>query len=292
MRRSCAPSAIGRHLTTLPQRARAGVSFVLAIGVSFLAVALFAQEPSQQDLRKLARNPFADVIKLPLVTDIYFDAGPYRRTGSDLQVQPLIPIQICKGWLLVPRIVATAINYVPQLTQESDGRVGVGDTVSTFFFTPAHARKLIWGLGPALQIPTATDSELGSGRWGLGPSFVVLSQPEWGSAGILVRNIWSLPSDSKRSLINQMQLQLMLSYNLPHEWYLTTNPTISSDWTQVFGDRWLVPIGGGAGRIFDLGRQPVDANVTLYHNAIHPASQLSPKWQLSVQFTLMFTKHR
>jgi hypothetical protein len=89
-----------------------------------------------------------------------------------------------------------------------------------------------------------------------------------------------------------MQLQPMFSYNLAHGWYLTTSPTISADWTQVLGERWLVPVGGGAGRTFKLGRQTVDANLTVYRNVIRPASQLSPKWQLSAQITLLIANHR
>ena len=270
------------------QSARASVA--LAICACLAPLVLCAQEPSQTDLRKLARNPFADVIKLPLVPDIYFDTGPYHRTAGDVQIQPLIPFQISKKWLLVPRLVATAVNYGPPSTQVGSGKLGTGDTVFTLFFTPAHVGRLIWGVGPALLIPTATDIVLGAGKWGLGPSFVVLSQPKWGSTGILLQNVWSLPGSIKRGPVDQMQLQPMFSYNLAHDWYLTTSPTIAADWTQVFGQRWLVPIGGGAGRTFKLGRQPVDANLTLYRNVIRPEYQA--KWQLSVQITLLITKHR
>ena len=283
---------MSRRSTGLSLMSRARASFALAICACLLPLAMSAQELSQDELRKMARNPLADEIKLPFAPDIYFDAGPYQRTASDLQIQPVIPIQISKGWLFIPRIVATAITYVPHLTRDSGGTLGLGDIVPTFFFTRAHVGRLIWGLGPALLIPTATDSELGAGRWGLGPSFVVLSQPEWGSVGILVQNIWSLPGTTKRGPVNQMQLQPLFSHNLAHEWYLTTNPTISADWTQVLGERWLLPIGGGAGRTFRLGGQSVDANITLYRNVIRPVSQLSPKWQLCVQFTLLLTKRQ
>ncbi len=283
-------SAISRHPLVWPETARS--RFALAIFVCLVPLALCAQGPSQSELRKMARNPFADVIKLPLEPDIYFDAGPLHRTAGDLEVEPLIPIQISKGWLLIPRIVATAVNYVPDLTRERGGTLGLGDIVPTFFFTPAHVGRLIWGVGPALLIPTATDSELGMGKWGLGPSFVVLSQPEWGSPEILVQNIWSIAGTTKRGPVNQMQLQPSFSYNLADEWYLTTAPTIVADWTQVRSDRWLVPIGGGVGRTFKLGQQPVDANLALYRNVVRPASQLSPRWQLSLEITLLFTKHR
>jgi hypothetical protein len=270
----------------------ARTSVVLAICACLLPFALCAQGPSQEDLQKMARNPVADVIKLPFVPDIYFDAGPYSRTASDLQVQPVIPIQISPGWLLVPRIVATLVTYVPNSKRDSGGTFGLGDIAPTFFFTPAHVGRLIWGVGPTLLIPTATESVLGAGRWGLGPSFVVLSEPEWGSVGILVQNVWSLPGTTTRGPVNQMQLEALFSYSLAHEWYLTTNPTISADWTQVLSERWLVPIGGGAGGTFKLGRQAIDANLCFYRNAIRPTSQFSPKWQLRIQFTFLFTKHR
>jgi hypothetical protein len=77
---------------------------------------------------------------------------------------------------------------------------------------------------------------------GIRPSFVVLTQPKWGSAEILVQNIWSIAGTTKRGPVNRMQLQPTLSYNLSDEWSLTTSPTIAADWTQVLSDRWLVPI--------------------------------------------------
>jgi hypothetical protein len=283
-------SAISRRSPVWPQTARTRIK--LAICIYLVPLALCAQAPPQPDLRQIARNPFADVIQLPVGPDIYFDAGPYNRTAADLQLQPLFPIQISKEWLLVPRIVATAVTYVPNLAQKSGGQVGLGDIVPTFFFTPAQASRIVWGVGPALQIPTATDSQLGAGRWGLGPSFVVQLQPEWGTIAILAQNIWSLPSATKRGPVNQMQLEPLLSYNLADEWYLITNPTITADWTQVRSNIWLLPIGGGFGRTWKLGRQPVDANLTIYRNVVRPANQLSPRWQLSLQVTLLFTKHR
>ena len=38
----------------------------------------------------------------------------------------------------------------------------------------------------------------------------------------------------------------MFSYNLPRGWYLTSQPTITADWTQTARDRWLLLVSGGA----------------------------------------------
>lgn len=214
----------------------------------------------------------------------------FNRNANSLQLQPVIPLQMTNGWLLISRILATTVVYQPDLGQKSGGTTGLGDINSTFFLTPAHVRKVIWGTGPSLLIPTATDSAIGAGKWGIGPSGVVLAEPAWGSAGVLVQNIWSIAGDSKRSTVNQMQFNLSFSYNLPSGWYLTSGPSIAADWTQQTGERWLVPFGGGAGRSLNIRKQAVDWNLTLYRNAIRPASQISPKWQLSLQFTLLFPK--
>jgi hypothetical protein len=270
---------------TLAVKAR----ILLLLTSLFVAPMLRAQQ-TVDELRDLARNPVSDAIKVPFVESINFNAGPYDRTSNSLQLQPVIPLQISENWLFVPRIEAAALVYGPDVARTKGGTTGLGDTVATFFFTPFHARQLIWAVGPALLIPTATDSRLGTGKWDLGPSVALLVQPDWGFVGLVVQNIWSLPGHDSRASGNQLQIETQFSYNLPHGWYLGTAPTINADWTQVAGDRWLLPFGGGAGKTFNIGNQAMDSNVALYYNAVRPASQLYPRWQLSFQLTLLYPK--
>jgi hypothetical protein len=263
-----------------------------AFRLVLLLVPFLRAQQSLDEVRELARNPIADAIKLPLVEDILVDAGPYSRKASSLQLQPVIPLQISQNFLLVPRIVATPLAYIPDVTQSSGGNTGLGDTIVTFFITPARTGTLIWGVGPAIVIPTATNANLGGGKWDIGPSFALLTEPGWGSAGVLVQNIWSLPGSAGRASVNQIQIETGFSYNLPHAWYLVTAPTINADWAQAGGNRWLVPLGAGVGRTFEMQHQAVDSNIALYYNAIRPAGSPSPKWQLSLQLTLFYPKER
>jgi hypothetical protein len=41
-------------------------------------------------------------------------------------------------------------------------------------------------------------------------------------------------------------------------WYLGTAPIITADWKAPKGDRWVVPVGGGVGRICRLGTVPLN----------------------------------
>ena len=67
-----------------------------------------------------------------------------------------------------------------------------------------------------------------------------------------------------------MTLQPFLNYNLPQGWYLTTSPLITANWDADDNNRWTLPIGGGIGRIFKIGRQPINANLTAYYNVLTP----------------------
>ena len=200
----------------------------------------------------------------------------------------MIPLSVTEEWLLVTRVVATAITYQPNSLAKSGGTTGLGDTTISLFLTPAHIRKLIWGVGPAVLMPTATSDQLGSGKWGVGLTGAALVEPKWGSVGVLVQNIWSVAGESSRSPLNQFQLEPLFSYNLSGGWYLTSNSAIVADWTRSMTERWLVPIGGGVGKSFNIGKQAVDSNLTLYWNVIRSANQPSPKWQLNLEFTFLF----
>jgi hypothetical protein len=274
-------------LTLKTTKIVSALSFYGFLGGVLLAAALHAQQ-TPESLEKLARNPVGDAVKIPLAESINFDAGPYGRASNSLQIQPTIPFPIAKEWLLIPRIVATLADYEPEVSQATGGTTGVGDTVATFFVTPAHTGVVVWGVGPSLLIPTATDMNVGAGKWGLGPSLALIVQPNWGSIATAVQNVWSLPGNSHRASVNQLQIETSLSYNLSHAWYLVTAPTFTADWTQSSGDRWLVPFGGGIGQTLKIAKRAVDWNIAVYSNAIRPGAQPYPKWQLSLQCTLLY----
>ena len=66
----------------------------------------------------------------------------------------------------------------------------------------------------------------------------------------------------------------------------TTSPVITSNWLAPSGQQWTVPIGGGFGRVFRIGDQPVNASIAGYYNAIRPTG--TPAWQLRAELALLF----
>jgi hypothetical protein len=173
--------------------------------------------------------------------------------------------------------------------QKTAGVFGFGDMTPTFFLSPAKSSKLTWGVGPVFQLPTATNRVLGQGKFGIGPSVVSLMQPGNWTIGALVNNVWSVAGDSDRTDVNQMMLQYFINYNLKQGWYLSISPVITANWKASSGNVWLVPVGGGVGRITKMGFQPVNISAQFYGNAVRPTNGTT--WSMRLQIALLFPKN-
>ena len=239
-------------------------------------------------LRKAAQNPVASLISVPVQNNNNFGIGPDDRTQDVLNIQPVIPARVSENWNLITRII-TPIIFQPTSSQPvNQGGYGFGDLNPSFFLSPAKPGKVIWGVGPTFILPTATNSVLGQGKWSIGPSVVVLAQPGKWTLGGLVNNVWSFAGQSSRPAVNQMLFQYFINYNLNKGWYITWQPTLTANWEANNGGRWVVPVGGGVGRIMRLGFQPVNLTAQFYANAVHPPGA-SP-WGLRLQIAFLFPK--
>ena len=246
-------------------------------------------------LQKAVQNPVASLISVPVQNNNNFGISPDGRVQDVLNIQPVIPARVSSNWNLISRII-TPIVYQPTVSQPltpggqsvNQGAYGFGDLNPSFFLSPAKPGKIIWGAGPAFVLPTATNPVLGQGKWSIGPSIVVLTQPGHWTLGALVNNVWSFAGQSSRPDVNQMTFQYFINYNLKKGWFITWQPTLTANWEADNGGRWLVPLGGGIGRIMKLGFQPVSLTAQVYGNAVHPPGA-SP-WGLRLQIAFLFPK--
>jgi hypothetical protein len=253
------------------------------------AAAMPAQAPgaSTEELQKAVQNPIASLISAPFQNNNAFGIGPYDRTQDVLNIQPVIPVGISKNWNMITRIIQPII-WQPYPNSPTGGEYGFGDMVPTFFFSPKNSGKLIWGVGPQFILPTATDHILGQGKVSMGPSVVALISPKTGAIGVLVSNDWSIAGSGSRPSVNQMTLQYFVNYNFKKGWYLSSSPILTANWNAGSGNVWVVPFGGGGGRVVKFGAQPFNINVQLFGNVVHPAGA-SP-WGLRIQIALLFPK--
>jgi hypothetical protein len=243
-------------------------------------------------LRKAAQNPVASLISVPIQNNNNTGIDPGYRTQDVLNIQPVIPVKLNDNWNVIVRWI-TPIIYQPLPAPNPLPQVGVsglGDMQPTFLLSPRNPHKLIWGLGPIFQLPTATSQYLGQGKLALGPNVVALAMPGHFVLGVLVNNIWSVAGPGNRRDINQLLLQYFINYNMKKGWYLTTQPIVTANWNTPApsGSVWTVPTGGGFGRVMKVGFQPVNINVQAYGNAVHPPGASS--WGVRATFALLFPK--
>jgi len=246
---------------------------------------------TDEDLRKQSQNPVANLISFPLQNNTNMGIEPADRNQNVLNIQPVIPVSLNDNWQVIIRwIIPVVWQPVPDVKEL--GFFGLGDMQPTFFLSPKKPAfgKLIWGVGPALQIPTATNAFLGQGKFCLGPSVVALVQPGPWTIGALVNNVWSVAPDNERPKVNQMLLQYFVNYNMRKGWYITSSPILTADWEATDGNRWVVPFGGGVGRLMRLGFQPVNISAQAFGNAKHPDG--GSTWQLRFQIDLLFPTGR
>ena len=248
---------------------------------------------ASDDLRSAVQNPISSLISLPF--KFVFDYGADNGDGTTLNIQPVVPVSL-GDWNLVNRLIAPighvdgAINGMPNNPSPvpGDGASGLGDFNYSAFLSPSKVDKVIWGAGLSLNLPTASDDQLGSGKWGTGPTAVVLFQPGWGTYGLLGRQLWSFAGDDNRRDVDQTLFEPFANYNLDNGWFLITDMIITANWEASSGNTWTVPLGGGAGRVFKIGKQAINSRLEAYYNVVKPDG--APDWSFAFTWQFLFPK--
>ena len=203
---------------------------VIVIG-SFRSNVSYAQEKPAANVQKLAlalANPVANLISVPFQNNTVWGIGENNGSQNVLNIQPVIPIGITKGINMINRVIVPVISQF-NVTGMGSSQNALADIQYSIFFSPKKS-KVIWGVGPIMSIPTATNTYLGSGRFSIGPTGVLLYQTNGWTMGALVNQFWSVGGNPDRGNQTQAYLQPFLGYSWKTGGGFTLNAEMTQNW--------------------------------------------------------------
>ena len=235
------------------------------------------------ELAKQLSNPVASLISVPMQFNYDdLDSGGSR---TWVNVQPVVPVSIGADWNMISRTILP-ITYQEDVFPGAGSQFGTGDITQSFFFSPKQPTASGWiiGVGPALLVPTASNDLLGTGKWGAGPTAVVLRQTQAGwTYGALLNHLWSFAGDSDRDDVSSTFLQPFVSKGLGQGRTFVVNLESSYNWKT---EQWTVPVNVGYSKVSKIGSQMVSYQGGVRYYAESPEG--GPDWGLRFAFTLLF----
>jgi hypothetical protein len=249
-----------------------------------------AAKPQSTDADALAMqlsNPVAALISVPF--QFNWDTGlgaDGDGTRSTLNIQPVVPFSIGEDWNLISRTIVPVI-WQDDVLPGGGSQSGFGDTVQSLFFSPKAptATGWIWGVGPALLLPTG-NSDFTLDQWGAGPTAVVLKQNAAGwTYGMLVNQLWGVSNSGQLPDVDAAFVQPFVTKRIGPGRTVAVNFEASYDGN---ASQWTVPVNASLSQILPVGGQLI--SIAVGARAYLDAPRGGPDWGLRLTVTLLYPR--
>ena len=236
-----------------------------------------------EELAKKLSNPISDLVSVPFQFNWEQGVGPDDQTRFILNVQPVMPFALNDKLNLITRVIVPLVSQ-PPLAEGGQPAFGVGDVLTSFFFSPVSGGGFTWGVGPAISLPSTTLPTLGTEKWSVGPTVVALQQSGPWTFGALANQVWSIAGNENRQDVNQLFLQPFVARQLPKLWTLSLNSEMTANW-EAEDDKWTVPINLAFAKLSSFGPFPASYQFGGGVFVEHPDA--GPKWKLRAAIVLL-----
>jgi hypothetical protein len=246
---------------------------VLAAFASLCMVAAAAAQ-EHEDINA-ANNPLTPKITIN-VHNFYipeFIDMPQDKHANQFLLRGLIPSDAFG----LPQLIRFTLPIATS-PQASGGYVtGIGDLTLIDLFMLPKIGDVTLAAGPVLVLPTATEDELGSGKWQAGAAGVIVAPQSWGLLGGLVTYQASFAGSDLRDGVNLLTVQPIVNINLDQGFYLRS--TATWNFNMEAGTSYI-PVGFGIGKVFQLEKGItmnafIEPQYTIWHDG--PGA---PRWQI------------
>lgn len=266
--------------------------------MSFPATA-FAQD-SAAELAAALANPLASMISVPFTFDYNDNLGADEGTRQySLTMKPVIPVELGGGWNMISRTIIplvgreTTVSSTPSVAAGTPGVTGFGNITQSLFFSPAplklktngedNGMDFVWGIGPIIGLPTASDPSLGTSDWTLGPTGVFLFAGKGLAFGALLAQSWSVGGSQD---INSLFFQPFFTFTNNNLWTFGINSESTYDWNT---GTLVAPIHFTIQKLVKSQSSTIAYQAGLrYYAEDSPAS--AKGWGARFQITLLFPK--
>jgi hypothetical protein len=238
------------------------------------------------ELAKKLANPISSLISVPMKLDWDTGFGQADADRSTYVVQPVIPFALTDDWNVISRTIIPVYIDAESPSGAGSDTTGMGDILQSFFFSPKAPTSSgwIWGVGPALSVPTG-DDDLTTDKFSVGPTAVVLKQDSGWTYGLLANHLWSIAGDDDRGQVNQTFVQPFLAFTTHTHTTFGLNTESAYDWKS---EEWTVPVNLTVAQVLKVGAQPIQLMVGYRNYLDTPDGE--PDWGLRFQLTLLFPK--
>jgi len=261
-----------------PRRWLAAALCVVLLGGSGALAADGDPTPSSSpDLVKQANAPISSILQVRLQNSYVPKFTGVSGQGNTFSVAVTMPLPEFR-LLPVPQL---SLLTLPAAVTVPSGLTGVGDLRFVDIAVMDAGHDILWGVGPTVVFPTASQPTTGLGKWQVGPAAAIAFAPKRWLIGVLAQNPISVGGDSTRARVNTLVLQPFLIYQFDHGWFVRSQPQLLFDWKT---GKQILPIDLGAGRVFSLAGQQLNCFVEGFWNLTHDGPGPSYGFTVGVSF--------
>lgn len=239
---------------------------------------------STDDIARKLADPGAALISVPFQYNYLGSVGPGGDFHNEqLKIQPVIPFVGERGKFILRPILPIQWNQFPQ------DRSGTGDLFVQGYYIPksaSEAHGTEFGFGAAALLDTASHDSLGTGKYSLGPAFILVHKTAKWTLGALANHVWSVGGDSDRDDVSSTSVQPFITRNLPKGWSVGLTSETNYNWKAASGDAWTVPLGATVSKVLRVGHTPVSLGAGGFYNVDRP--QYASRWTARLTVTLVF----
>lgn len=221
----------------------------LTVLISFVTAISFSQVANEK-ARRLS-NPLG-FLSVPFQSNIDFNLKPNDGFRWTMYLLPIIPFSISKDWNSINRLV------VPVITQtdifKGKTQTGISDILINSFISPKGC-DIVWGVGPAVSIPSGFPEELTTKKWGFGPNIIAMKSSGRLTLGALLFHLWSVAGSELRPDYSYSYFQPVSLYNFNGGWGMGLSAEISNEWNKKTTNGAVILQGS---KLMNIGGQLVN----------------------------------